>query len=185
MYPGQSLPVDPSAALAEFERALAALPDWQALLVIVVLSLGIARLVQVGGDRLISRVTRRIDGEVDDIVLRGIHPAGYVTVVLVGAYLAREPIGLTGALDLQVTAAILSVLTVVWALTLVRVGRKVSRELDQRGGRPVGGPHLPERLVVRRPLGRRLSAPDLLEHRRDPAARLGGYPRYRHRPRGA
>ena len=129
MYPGQSLPVDPSATLAAFERTLAALPDWQALVVIVVLSLAVARLVQVGGDRVIARVTRRIDGEVDDIVLRGIHPAGYVTVVLVGAYLAREPIGLSGALDVQVTATILSVLTVVWGLTLVRVGRKVSREL--------------------------------------------------------
>jgi small-conductance mechanosensitive channel len=129
MFTGQSLPVDPSAAVAEFERTLAALPDWQALVVIVVLSLGIARLVQVGGDRAISRITRRIDGEVDDIVLRGVHPAGYLTVVLVGAYLAREPIGLTGALNVQVAATILSVLTVVWALTLVRVGRKVSREL--------------------------------------------------------
>ena len=129
MFTGQSLPVDPSAAVAEFERTLAALPDWQALVVIVVLSLGIARLVQVGGDRAISRITRRIDGEVDDIVLRGVHPAGYLTVVLVGAYLAREPIGLTGALDVQVAATILSVLTVVWAVTLVRVGRKVSHEL--------------------------------------------------------
>jgi small-conductance mechanosensitive channel len=129
MFTGQSLPADPSAAVAEFERTLAALPDWQALVVIVVLSLGIARLVQVGGDRAIARITRRIDGEVDDIVLRGVHPAGYLTVVLVGAYLAREPIGLTGALDVQVAATILSVLTVVWAVTLVRVGRKVSHEL--------------------------------------------------------
>jgi len=112
-----------------FERTLAGLPDWQALLLIVVVSLGVARLTQVGGDVLIRRVTRRIDGEVDDVVLRGVHPAGYVTVVLVGAYLAREPIGLNGALDVGVTATILSTITLVWMVTLLRVGRKASRAL--------------------------------------------------------
>jgi small-conductance mechanosensitive channel len=112
-----------------FEETLAGLPDWQALLLIVVVSLGVARLVQVGGDFLIRRVTRRIPGEVDDVVLRGIHPAGYVTVVLVGAYLAREPIGLTGALDVGVTATILSTITLVWMVTLLRVGRKASKVL--------------------------------------------------------
>ena len=114
---------------AAFEATLAGLPDWQALALIVVVSLGVARLIQVGGDVLIRRVTRRIDGEVDDIVLKGIHPAGYVTVVLVGAYLARQPIGLTGALDVGVTATILSTITLVWMVTLLRVGRKASREL--------------------------------------------------------
>jgi small-conductance mechanosensitive channel len=114
---------------AGFERTLAGLPDWQALLLIVVVSLGVARLTQVGGDVLIRRVTRRIDGEVDDVVLRGVHPAGYVTVVLVGAYLAREPIGLSGALDVGVTATILSTITLVWMVTLLRVGRKASRAL--------------------------------------------------------
>jgi small-conductance mechanosensitive channel len=115
--------------LAAFEAALSGLPDWQALVLIVVVSLGVARLTQVGGDVLIRRVTRRIDGEVDDIVLRGVHPAGYVTVVLVGAYLAREPIGLSGALDVGVTATILSTITLVWMVTLLRVGRKASRAL--------------------------------------------------------
>jgi small-conductance mechanosensitive channel len=115
--------------LAAFEAALSGLPDWQALVLIVVVSLGVARLTQVGGDVLIRRVTRRIDGEVDDIVLRGVHPAGYVTVVLVGAYLAREPIGLPGALDVGVTATILSTITLVWMVTLLRVGRKASRAL--------------------------------------------------------
>ena len=115
--------------VAGFEEVLAGLPDWQALLLIVVVSLGVARLVQVGGDFLIRRVTHRIPGEVDDVVLRGLHPAGYVTVVLVGAYLAREPIGLTGALDVGVTATILSTITLVWMVTLLRVGRKASKAL--------------------------------------------------------
>ena len=117
--------------LAGVERTMAGLPDWQALLLIVGVSLGVARLIQVGGDVAIRRVTRRIDGEVDDIVLRGVHPAGYVTVVLVGAYLAREPIGLSGALDVGVTASILSTITLVWMVTLLRVGRKASQELIQ------------------------------------------------------
>ncbi|MFC6941308.1 mechanosensitive ion channel family protein [Salinirubellus sp. GCM10025818] len=122
-------PVAAGEWFAAFERTLAGLPDWQALVLIVVVSLGVARLIQVGGDVLIRRVTRRIDGEVDDIVLRGVHPAGYVTVVLVGAYLAREPIGLSGALDVGVTATILSTITLVWMVTLLRVGRKASRAL--------------------------------------------------------
>jgi small-conductance mechanosensitive channel len=121
--------------VAGFERTLAALPDWQALALIVVVSLGVARLIQVGGDVLIRRVTRRIDGEVDDIVLRGVHPAGYVTVVLVGAYLAREPIGLSGALDVGFTATVLSAITLVWTVTLLRVGRKASQALVESADR--------------------------------------------------
>jgi small-conductance mechanosensitive channel len=124
-----TLQADLFGLIGDLERALAALPDWQALLLILVLSVGVARLTQTWGDRLIGRVTGRIDGRVDDVVLRGIHPAMYVTVVLAGAYLARERIGLAEALDVQVSAAILSALTVVWAVTLVRVGRQVSREL--------------------------------------------------------
>ena len=115
--------------IAEAEGSLAGLPDWQAFTLIVVVSLGVARLIQVGGDVLIRRVTRRIEGEVDDIVLEGIHPALYVTVVLVGAYLARVPIGLSDALDTSVVATILSLITLVWMATLLRVGRRASREL--------------------------------------------------------
>jgi len=106
-------------------------PDWQALVVIVVTSVLAALVIQVGGDALIRRLTRRIEGEIDDIVFKAVHPALYVTVILVGAYLAREPLALSERIDFGVEATVLSILTVVWAYTLTHIGRRVSDELTE------------------------------------------------------
>ncbi|MFB6171684.1 MAG: mechanosensitive ion channel family protein [Haloarculaceae archaeon] len=107
------------------EAALTSLPPWLAVTAVLVASLLAARVVQVGGDWLVRRVTRRIDGEYDDIVLTAVHPALYVTVVVVGLYLATVPLDLFPAFD-YVQATALSVLTVLWAVTLVRVGGRLS-----------------------------------------------------------
>lgn len=104
---------------------LSSLPPWQAILVTVVASLLAARVVQVGGDWLVHRVTRRIDGEYDDIVLTNLHPALYVTVIVVGFYLATVPLDLFPEFN-YIQATALSILTVLWAVTLVRIGGKIS-----------------------------------------------------------
>jgi MscS family membrane protein len=108
---------------------LESLPQWQALLVTVGGSVLVAMLIQVGGDPFIRRVSKRIPGTMDDIVLRAVHLPLYITVVLVGLYLAREPLSLSQAVDTNLAAAILSILVVVWGFTLIRIGRKVSTEL--------------------------------------------------------
>lgn len=115
----------------EVVSVLQALPEWQALVVVAVASLLVAVVIQVGGDVLIRRLTARIKGEVDDIILKSIHPPLYISAILVGVYLARDALTLDQGLSLGIEATVLSVLTVTWAFALVRIGRKVSNELTE------------------------------------------------------
>lgn len=114
---------------AEFTNLIETLPPWQALLLIAAGSLSAAGAIQLVGDPLIRRVTARIEGQVDDIVLRLLHPALYVSALLLGFYLVRQPLNLNAALDSQVRAGVLSLLVALWGVTLVRIGRKVSNEI--------------------------------------------------------
>lgn len=115
--------------IADFMAWLATLPRWQTLVVIVLVSVLVARAVQVGGDVLIRSLTARIDGEVDDVVLHTVHPALYVSALLAGAYFARAPLALEASLDADFTATVLSALILVWMATLVRLGRRVSKTI--------------------------------------------------------
>ncbi|WP_158058437.1 mechanosensitive ion channel family protein [Halorussus halophilus] len=117
------------AIWAELTNLLDRLPQWQAVLLIAVASFSAAGAIQLLGDPLLRRVTTRIDGEIDDVVLRTLHPALYVSALLVGFYLVRQPLNLAAPLDTQVRGAVLSLLVVVWGVTFIRIGRKVSNEL--------------------------------------------------------
>ena len=107
------------------------LPRWQGFLLLVLGTVLLAKVVQVGGDILIKRVTKYIPTDVDDVVLETIHPPLYVTIVLVGSYLSVLGLGMAPDTTAQVEALVLSILVVLWALTLTRVGRKVSKELTE------------------------------------------------------
>ncbi|MCU4718494.1 mechanosensitive ion channel family protein [Halapricum hydrolyticum] len=107
------------------------LPRWQGFLLLVLATVLLAKAIQVGGDVLIRRVTRRIPTDVDDVIFETIHPPLYATVVLTGGYLAVLVLGMAPDVNAQVEALILSILAVMWALTLTRVGRKVSNELTE------------------------------------------------------
>jgi small-conductance mechanosensitive channel len=113
----------------EFVRLVASLPQWHALTLIAVVSVTVAGTIQAVGDPLIRRITPRIEGQIDDIVLRTLHPPLYLSALLVGFYLARQPLQLNTTLDAQVRATVLTVLIVLWGVTLIRLGRKVSNEL--------------------------------------------------------
>jgi len=86
---------------------LSGLPAWQGFLVLVGSGVALALAIRVLGDRLLKRVTPHIEGDVDDVVFRGIHTAVYVTVGLGGAYAGaqiykrsrRMPRGLTPGLN--------------------------------------------------------------------------------------
>ncbi|MFC7176939.1 mechanosensitive ion channel family protein [Halosegnis marinus] len=87
-----------------------------------------------GGDRVVKRVTKRIEGDVDDAVLGTLHPALYVTIALTGLYYALGPLSLSVvAVPAEVTTnlerTVLSAVVFVWAFTLVRLGRRVSTAL--------------------------------------------------------
>jgi MscS family membrane protein len=119
---------------SDLSTVVASLPPWAALLLVLGGSLFVARLVQVGGDALVTRITDRIDGDVDDAVLGTLHPAVYVTVALAGAYYALGPLSLSvDAVPTNVTThlerTVLSAGVLVWAFTLVRLGRRVSTAL--------------------------------------------------------
>jgi small-conductance mechanosensitive channel len=113
------------------ETTLTGLPPLVALVLILGGSVVLARLVQVGGDWAIKRLTKRIPGDVDDVALKTVHPALYASVLLAGAYYALEPLSLgvvelPPGIDNNLRASIISVGVLVWAYTLVRLGRRVS-----------------------------------------------------------
>jgi small-conductance mechanosensitive channel len=116
-------------SIADFMAWLATLPRWQTFVVIVLASVLAARAVQVGGDALIRTLTARIEGEVDDVALRTVHPALYVSALLAGAYFARAPLALEASLDADFAAVVVSALILVWMATLVRLGRRVSKAI--------------------------------------------------------
>jgi len=108
------------------EAELLALPTWQAVGLVMTVSLVAAWLIQVGGDAVITRLTDRIEGEVDDVVLETLHPPLYVSVLLGGAYLAVRILDLAPNVVESLGASILSVLIVLWIWTLTRLGRRVT-----------------------------------------------------------
>lgn len=111
------------------ETTLGTLPAWLAVVLALGVSLAAARLIQVGGDVLIARLTSHIEGRVDDVVLRTVHPALYVTVVVAGVYLAATRIVTDVTLTEPLRDGVVTALVVLWAVTLVRLGGRVSREL--------------------------------------------------------
>jgi len=113
---------------------LLALPPWMAFLLVVGLSVLGARVIQVGGDVAIRRLTRRIPGDVDAAILRSVHPALYVTVVLVGANLGLVLLTDAPEWTEPMEAGTLTLIAVVWAFQLARMGRRVSAELTDDGG---------------------------------------------------
>lgn len=122
------------AILTDLWTWVSGLPDWQAFLLIVVVSTASAFFVNAAGDVLIRRLTRRIPGEVDDIVLETVHPATWVSMLLIGSYLGVTQLSIVDGVFLEnLLAGLLTVLTLIWAVTLSRVGRRVSNEVTAGG----------------------------------------------------
>jgi len=106
--------------------ALAALPAWQGFTVLLAASLGLAVAVRELGDRYLKRVTDRIDGDVDEVVFGGVHTALYLTIGLAGAYVGTQVYDIAPGIAVPLEAGTLSLVIVIWMVTLLRVGRKAS-----------------------------------------------------------
>jgi len=105
---------------------LSGLPAWQGFLVLVGSGVVLALVIRVLGDRLLRQITPHIEGDVDDIVFRGIHTAVYVTVGLGGAYAGAQIYDIRPAIAVSLEAGTLSLVVIVWMVTLLRIGRQAS-----------------------------------------------------------
>jgi small-conductance mechanosensitive channel len=102
------------------------LPDWQVALLTVGVSLAVAAVVHVGGDIVVKRVTTRIPGEVDDILLARAHTAIWSSIGLAGLYLGALQLSSVPAGVLDATnATTLTAITLIWAWTLIRASGEV------------------------------------------------------------
>jgi MscS family membrane protein len=122
-----------ASALADAWSWVSALPDWQGFLVVVGLSMVAAAIVQIGGDVLIKRLTRRIPSEVDDIVLGTVHPAIWISIVLLGTYAGLTQLAIVDRSVFALRAGTFTIVASVWAVTLSRVGRRVFDEVTAEG----------------------------------------------------
>ena len=118
--------VDQLVAVGDWVTAL---PDWQSFLLIVGTSLFVAGLIQVGGDVVLRRLTARIPGEVDDIVLLNAHVAIWSSVGLAGLYLGTTQLDVPPSIHGPVHATTLSAITLIWAWTFVRTAPDVLEEV--------------------------------------------------------
>jgi len=91
----------------------------------------VAALVHLGGDVLVGRFTRHIPGAVDDVVLGRLHPAIWLSVLLLGASLGARQFDLSAGVADLVGAVTLSLVGIVWAVTAVRLGRDVSEAVTE------------------------------------------------------
>jgi len=105
---------------------LSGLPAWQGFGLLIVTSVLLAIAVRGLGDRYLKRLTDRIDGDVDEIVFGGVHTALYLTIGLAGAYVGTRVYDISPGIAVPLEAGTLSVVIVVWAVTLLRVGREAS-----------------------------------------------------------
>lgn len=112
---------------------LASLPTWQAVAVVATGTVLAALLVQVGGDRLLRRLTRRIPGEVDDAILGRVHPAIWLTVGIAGIAVGLAQVEALASQMGTVRAVTVTLLAFVWALTLARIGRDVTEAVTHSG----------------------------------------------------
>ncbi|MDS0259795.1 mechanosensitive ion channel family protein [Haloarcula sp. S1CR25-12] len=112
--------------LGGIEAALGSLPVWQGFSLLVVTGLVLALAVRAVGDRYLKSLTSRIDSDIDDIVLGGVHRALYVSLALAGAYAGTQVYDIAPGISVPLESGTLSVVIVVWMATLLRVGRKVS-----------------------------------------------------------
>jgi len=105
---------------------LAGLPAWQGFGLLIATSVLLAVAVRGLGDRYLKRLTDLIDGDVDEIVFSGVHTALYLTVGLAGAYVGTQVYDISPGIAVPLEAGTLSLVIAIWAVTLLRVGRKAS-----------------------------------------------------------
>lgn len=102
-----------------------ALPDYQAFLLFVGGAIITSILVQIGGDIVLRRLTRRIPGDVDDIFFGYVHLSLWVTILIGGIALGLERLDQLGQATYFVHSLSLSIIVLTWTYALIRIGPPV------------------------------------------------------------
>jgi len=105
-----------------FVQYLDGLPAWERFLVLVAVSVVAAKVVEAVSIEIVHRAVRGTESEFDDVLFEELHLPFYVSVALGGIYLAALSVKLPATLTFYLEGGSLSVVLLVWARALVRIG---------------------------------------------------------------
>ena len=118
-----------SETVGDLSAWLASLPDWQAFLLLVGGAIVASTVVHLGGDVLLRRLTRRIPGEIDDVVFGYVHLGLWVTILLGGTSMGLDRLGQLGGYAGPVRASALTIIALTWTYALIRIGPPVLKAI--------------------------------------------------------
>lgn len=103
----------------------AGLPPIGQFAVLTVLSVVIAKAVQIFSLKIVRELVLKTNGELQNIIYDGIHKPVYVTILLTGIYLSSEYTRFLADTSFFLQQIILTVIALIWAWTLIKVGSEV------------------------------------------------------------
>jgi len=113
---------------SEVQAAVVMLPydlsPVQLTLMGVVISLLAAKLVQWISLKVVARLIHETETDLDNIVFSELYTPVYVSVAVIGLYLSMVPLGLGSQWMYYLRAVAFSVTITVWALAVLRMGRR-------------------------------------------------------------
>ena len=121
---------------------LPTLPEWQQVVVILVLTMALAILVRVGMGAWIKRSSRLTSTDLDRVVFEEAGPPLYLTVILSGVYLVVPYLGFPRRIEFFLEGALLTVILFVWARGGIRIVARSLVVLRDRGWEPEFAPVL-------------------------------------------
>lgn len=101
-------------------------PSWQAFILIAAAALVLSKVVEYVGVEVVRRLVSRTESRFDDIVFDELHTPVYVSIAVLGVYVATLPLQLDVG-DFYLKGAAFTLVALFWARALVRVGRRASR----------------------------------------------------------
>jgi len=111
-------------------QASSTLGPWQTFIIGVVVALVAAKVVQVLMLKLMNFLVRRTEFDWEGMVFDKINTPIYVTVAIVGLYIATRPLDLSAGTQFQLRAVLLSIITVIWVFTILKGGKTFFDEIE-------------------------------------------------------
>lgn len=105
-------------------ESITGLPVWAQIIVLLSVSVGAAKAIEVLGTLLIQRSGRFGNHEYDRIFIEELHTPLYVTVFLGGVYVSAQLVPQFG-LGFYISAVAVSIILVVWSGAVIQLGNRV------------------------------------------------------------